>query len=555
MKTLYVIFLSFVWAVFSIGIQAADTKAKNSNSSLYVIFDGSNSMWGEFADKSRKITAAKNVFNKLDPALFKGRDIALRLYGHRRAGDCSDTELVVPFGSAEKTLGKISKKINAVSPRGKTPITKSLQAALNDFSDRSGEILLISDGIETCDADPCELVRSWRKKNINIRVHVVGLGLNKIAKDAMRCIAEASGTQYLDANSRIELAKAIEQTAIIDPPSVSKSEALPKPTKPQKVRFEFKISGVDKEGRLLPVKGTVTDSAGKVLGVWSNYRHVIEGGIYTLTVGVPTLGDKIFQPITQTIEIKKQGKTHIQVVVPRPATMRTVFLENGKKIPGVGGYAYLNGKNVFSVRDNEEHFIMPGSYDFTAKLNQDNDLKDGATIAAGEYKIIEFHAVETVRALFRVFAEGEDKPLRQHQQLLQNGELKYKVHVWNGADVQPGIYTLRSESALTPYQIENIEVTGGGKQTIERIIPVAIAKIRYVFKGDVSEKDMRCWLHRLDENGKPIVRSKALQCDGHKIKLVEGQYKVGVWTTLGNFNSVEFSAVTGQTIEIAIQEK
>ncbi len=124
---------------------------------LYIIFDGSNSMWGELPDKSRKIDAAKTVFKKLDPALFRGREVALRLYGHRRKGDCKDTELAVPLSSADSVVSEMAKKIANVSPRGKTPISLSLNEALKDFSGKAGDILLISDGIETCGADPCDL--------------------------------------------------------------------------------------------------------------------------------------------------------------------------------------------------------------------------------------------------------------------------------------------------------------------------------------------------------------------------------------------------------------
>lgn len=46
---------------------------------LYIIFDGSNSMWGELSDNTRKIEAAKQVFRKLDTELLRDRDLALRI--------------------------------------------------------------------------------------------------------------------------------------------------------------------------------------------------------------------------------------------------------------------------------------------------------------------------------------------------------------------------------------------------------------------------------------------------------------------------------------------
>lgn len=208
-KGIFSLLLCSHLAIVPVAFAAAETATRP----LYIIFDGSNSMWGELPDKSRKIAVAKEVFSKLDDAMFTNREVALRLYGHRKAGDCDDTELAVPFTSEPNVQQQLSTAINAVSPRGKTPITRSLTAALTDFDGRSGDILLISDGIETCDTDPCELVEAWKEQNIDIRVHVVGLGLDDMARGAMQCISTASGTTYVDANDVDELSLAIERTA------------------------------------------------------------------------------------------------------------------------------------------------------------------------------------------------------------------------------------------------------------------------------------------------------------------------------------------------------
>ena len=206
----------------------AQTVDSSERRPLQIIFDGSNSMWGELPDKSRKIAVAKEVFRALEPSLFENREVALRIYGHRRAGDCSDIELAVPFAPAETALATMADRIDGVTPRGKTPITRSLQAAREDLGDRQGDILLISDGIESCDADPCDLVQSWRDSGIDIRVHVVGLGLTDMARGAMQCIADASGTTYFDANSAEDLGEAIELTVSSDPPDAGAVQPPPR---------------------------------------------------------------------------------------------------------------------------------------------------------------------------------------------------------------------------------------------------------------------------------------------------------------------------------------
>jgi hypothetical protein len=166
-------------------------------------------MWGELPDKSRKVETAKKVLKEYVAGDFEGYELAFRVYGHRKKGDCLDSELLIPFGEPDQVISELTQSIDSIKPLGKTPITYSLQEALKDFGDRQGEIILISDGIETCDADPCELVREWREKDVKIKVHVVGLGLDEKSKAAMQCISDAAGTEYHDASSASELSEGL----------------------------------------------------------------------------------------------------------------------------------------------------------------------------------------------------------------------------------------------------------------------------------------------------------------------------------------------------------
>ena len=202
-------FLLFLIVVgFSMASLSPEAVAQDKDA-IYIIFDASGSMWGELPDKSRKVTVAKEVLEDFVGGDFEGYDLALRAYGHRRNADCRDSELVVPFGPPEQVVGQVQAFAKDLNPLGKTPISYSLRQALADFGDRSGEIILISDGIETCDEDPCALIREWREKDIQIKVHVVGLGLDEKAKSAMQCIAEAAGTEYRDAESATTLAEGL----------------------------------------------------------------------------------------------------------------------------------------------------------------------------------------------------------------------------------------------------------------------------------------------------------------------------------------------------------
>ena len=88
---------------------------------VYIIFDASGSMWGQLADKTHKIEAARKVLKEFIVGDFGGRDLALRVYGHRRERDCTDSELVVPFSKPGTVTGEIQSFVDKVNPKGRTP--------------------------------------------------------------------------------------------------------------------------------------------------------------------------------------------------------------------------------------------------------------------------------------------------------------------------------------------------------------------------------------------------------------------------------------------------
>ena len=210
-KIMISLFLMTTIAIAQKDAASKATNDDNQNASLYIVYDSSGSMWGELSDQSRKYEAGRDALSQLLDTGFSGRDLAFRAYGHRRKADCRDSELIVPFSAPETATPKIKEAMSGVRPTGKTPIDYSLREAAKDFDGRSGDIILISDGVETCDADPCALMQKWRASNINIRVHVVGVGLTDLERQAMMCIADTAGGKYFDADSAEGFSEALNR--------------------------------------------------------------------------------------------------------------------------------------------------------------------------------------------------------------------------------------------------------------------------------------------------------------------------------------------------------
>ena len=74
---------------------------------------------------------------------------------------------------------KIINKIRRLEPKGTTPIARSLEYSAEDFPDCENcrnIIILLTDGIEACDEDPCAVALALKEKNINLNLLLLDLG-------------------------------------------------------------------------------------------------------------------------------------------------------------------------------------------------------------------------------------------------------------------------------------------------------------------------------------------------------------------------------------------
>ncbi|MCP4897081.1 MAG: VWA domain-containing protein, partial [bacterium] len=125
---------------------------------IVLVLDASGSMWGQI-DGVAKIQIAKQTLLTIITDLPDDAEVGLILYGHRKKGDCDDVELVASIGRIDKA--GLKQKVQAINPKGKTPITRSIQEAGEALRTIEGAatVVLVSDGEETCDADPCVATR------------------------------------------------------------------------------------------------------------------------------------------------------------------------------------------------------------------------------------------------------------------------------------------------------------------------------------------------------------------------------------------------------------
>jgi Ca-activated chloride channel family protein len=173
----------------------------NLTTRILFILDASNSMNSSWGSQTR-IQAAREVLNQELEALrnVPNTEIALRIYGHQTPfnnleQDCNDTKLEVPFGI--NNLEQIKLKIKTVEAKGATPIARSLEAAAGDFPDTLARniIILITDGLESCDNDPCIIAKKLKTKGVKVTPFVIGLGMDMSYLDKFSCIGTYSDAE------------------------------------------------------------------------------------------------------------------------------------------------------------------------------------------------------------------------------------------------------------------------------------------------------------------------------------------------------------------------
>lgn len=208
---------------------------------LMVVFDGSGSMWGQI-DGRTKIEIARDTLSSVLSEAAADQNIGMIAYGHRKKGVCSDIETLVPVGPASRTVPDMIALANQIKPKGKTPLSDAVRMAAEElkFTENAATVVLVTDGIETCNADPCALAAELESSGINFTAHVVGFGLSQEEGRQVQCLADQTGGLYLSANNADQLSDALKQTLNAEPIAPSADDFVDDGPLPRNVQFIFR---------------------------------------------------------------------------------------------------------------------------------------------------------------------------------------------------------------------------------------------------------------------------------------------------------------------------
>lgn len=290
--------------------------AANAADRAIVVLDASGSMWGQI-DGKPKLEIARETLRSVLQTLPSDMELGLMAYGHREKGSCEDIELVVP--PAAGTSSAIVAAADSMKFLGKTPLSAAVRQAAESlrYTEDKATVVLITDGIETCNADPCAVGKELEESGVDFTAHVVGFGLNAEEGRQVACLAENTGGKYIQASDAAALEEALVETVVAAAPEPAAEpepeptpEPAPEPEPEPKVEFNVDPSThlvdggpeIDTEGSGVVYRffGKNADgSKGEQVAVeYDNWKGNVEPGEYLLEVSLDRATTSV--PVTVT---------------------------------------------------------------------------------------------------------------------------------------------------------------------------------------------------------------------------------------------------------------
>ena len=178
----------------SSGQSPPDLSGSVLDRALIVVLDASGSMKESVVGGVKSDLAQRGLLATLS-RLPAGTGVGLRLLGEAEDEDddeCVASRRAIPFAEFEADRWKAA--FNAIRWDGTTPLSHSIREAFADLRGvqaRRKEILLISDGEDTCGGDP---IGTARHEAEGVRIHTISLG--ERVSDQLAGIALVTGGTY-----------------------------------------------------------------------------------------------------------------------------------------------------------------------------------------------------------------------------------------------------------------------------------------------------------------------------------------------------------------------
>ena len=427
---------------------------------ILFLLDASLSMKNEWKGGTKWDVARTALADIADSiAVIPNCEMGLRVFGHlypEPDKNCHDSRLEVRIDTAN--LKTIKRKLDEIRPKGITPLVYSIEKSVNDFGGVAGKniIIIITDGEDACNRDPCSVSELLQKNNILLRPFIIGMALQAKSVSEMQCMGKLFNT-----NSAAEFSETLK--AVV-------AESIAKTS--------MQVNLNDKNG-----KPTETDVAMTFLDAQSNqprynfYHSMNTRGVPDTIIISPAIKYKLLihtiPPIvTDTVVLCKNMHTVVNVSAPQGFLNLTLqgTISKSWAVERIKGLLHIPGEantlNVQSINTRQKYLCgtydleiltLPRTYVKAIKLEQSKttDVQIPSPGILTLNKTFEYYG-----AIF----------------ITENNRLK-KIHDLHVAEkqetlaLQPGRYKIvyRSKAARTIHTTvdKEFEITSGGSLSLK----------------------------------------------------------------------------------------
>ncbi len=422
---------------------------------VMIILDGSGSMWGTTeASHETKIKAAKDVLHQIVPSLPAEVKLGLTVYGHRQKGCCDDIEIMIPAGSDDRSL--LLNKVDSISPKGKTPIADSIAMVVDELKTKENEttIILVSDGEETCNPDPCGVVKTLKATGIKFILHVVGFDVDRMQKEELACLAEAGGGHYFAAADAAALLAACQvvQQEVVKKVEYEKAKTITKKKKSGlgKLMVTFPLGGEKSLAHIRIVRKKDSKTIKTAAEPQAESIHPLLSGEYEVVLGYANSNNQKpseIAPIAVTINGGETTKLALGTLIfnvadalkELPASSVTLRRDDGQVVletPGKSnGYYFFTGKPLPPGNYSFEYFYktMPAPAIAATGIEIRANIETVLTLDSG----IKIKRHEQNMTGFDLIDNTTNKPVLQIKRRWDND-----YPIWYPFVVPPGNYSL-----------------------------------------------------------------------------------------------------------------
>lgn len=173
---------------------------------IVLIVDGSKSMDEPFPGAQTRMDMSRKSISNLVRGLPKPVDVALVEFT-----TCTNVRRDRFYSAPEREA--LIREVERLTPTGGTPLARSIERAGNIVSGQADStIVVVSDGEDTCNGDPCAAARAINREKPNVTINVIDISGGS-GRSVLQCVAGSTGGKVLTPQSGADMLRKMQQAS------------------------------------------------------------------------------------------------------------------------------------------------------------------------------------------------------------------------------------------------------------------------------------------------------------------------------------------------------